>query len=136
MNNARFSITLHILTLLNEAGTDLLSSEYIAGSININPAIVRKEISNLKKYGFVESKEGKNGGSALARPANQILLSDVYKAVRSSSLLGITKNDPNPNCPVGRQINQHIEKLFTDAEQALIESLGKTSLAAFSQQFA
>jgi DNA-binding IscR family transcriptional regulator len=135
MNNARFSTSIHILTLLQEAGTELVSSDYLAGSININPAIVRKEISNLKKYGFIDSKEGKNGGSMLAIPARNILLSDVYKAVRSGSLLGAAKNNPNPYCKVGKQINQHIDKLFEDAETALVERLGKTTLAEFASRF-
>jgi DNA-binding IscR family transcriptional regulator len=135
MNNARFSISLHILTLLDHAGTELLSSDYIAGSININPAIVRKEISNLKKHGFIDSKEGKNGGSILAMPAQNIQLSEVYKSVRSAALLGTIKNEPNPYCPIGKQINQHIQQLFDKAELALVEQLGKTTLAEFSGRF-
>ena len=135
MNNARFQVSIHILTLLERAGGELLSSDYIAGSININPAIVRKEISNLKKYGFIDSKEGKNGGSTLARPARDILLSEVYMAVKPAALLGTNKNEPNPYCPVGRQINQHIESLFTAAETAMVNELHQTSLATFSGKF-
>jgi DNA-binding IscR family transcriptional regulator len=54
---------------------------------------------------LIISKEGKNGGSILAKPAEKILLSDVYRAVRQSPLLGQNKNRPNPDCEVGRQIN-------------------------------
>ncbi|MFD1140744.1 Rrf2 family transcriptional regulator [Larkinella insperata] len=135
MNSSRFSIAIHILTLLDRAGDERLSSEYLAGSVNVNPVLIRKEISNLRKKGFVSSKEGKNGGSMLAKPANQILLSEVYEAVRESPLLGKNKNNPNPSCPVGRQINTHLDHLFTDAEKALIAKLHQTTLADFSQQF-
>lgn len=135
MNNARFQVAIHILTLLEKANGELLSSDYIAGSININPAIVRKEISNLKKFGFIESKEGKNGGSTLARPGHEIMLSDVYMAVKPAALLGTNKNEPNPYCPVGKQINQHIQSLFADAEAALVNELKLSSLAAFAGKF-
>ena len=79
MNNTRFSISLHILTLLARAEDELLSSEYIAGSININPVLVRKELINLRNQGLVASREGKNGGSYLNKPARDIYLSDIYR---------------------------------------------------------
>ena len=135
MNSGRFSISLHILTLLDSSPDELISSEYLAGSININPVLVRKEISNLKTRGLVASKEGKNGGFSLAKPSKQILLSDIYEAVRQAPILGKTKNDPNPKCPVGKQINKHLDDLFEDAEQVLIKNLSKTTLADFTKKF-
>lgn len=133
--NGRFAISVHILTLLNSGEGELLSSEYLAGSININPVLVRKELANLRKHGLVESREGKNGGSTLAKPAHKILLSQVYQAVKQEPLLGMAKNDPNPDCPVGRQINQHLNSLYAEAEKALVKQLGETTLADFSAKF-
>lgn len=136
MNNGRFPISLHILTLLASAEGELLSSDLIAGSININPVLVRKEISNLRNHGLIESKEGKNGGATLARPADKIRLSEVYHAVQQASLLGNSKNKPNPDCLVGKQINQHLDQLYEEIEGALLHKLDKTSLADFLRQFA
>lgn len=136
MNNARFQISVHILTLLAKAEGEALSSELIAGSININPVLVRKEISVLRKVGMVRSKEGKKGGCFLAKNAQNILLSEVYQAVRQdASVFGKSKNIPNPACPVGRQINQHIEGIYQIADDAILESLGKISLAEFTNKF-
>jgi len=135
MSNSRFSISLHILTLLAYSEEELQSSEYLAGSININPVLVRKEISNLKKQGLVQSKEGKAGGFSLGKPAKQILLSDIYRAVQQTPLLGQQKNKPNPKCTVGKQINKHLDDLFADAEDALVKRLGKTTLADFTKKF-
>jgi DNA-binding IscR family transcriptional regulator len=70
--NARFQIAIHILTLLDYEQGTLVSSDYIAGSLNTNPALVRKEISNLRNHGLIESKEGKGGGYTLGKPATQI----------------------------------------------------------------
>ena len=135
MNNGRFSISLHILTLLDKFPGTPLTSEHIAGSININPVLVRKEISNLKKHGLVESKEGKSGGAFLVKPSRQIFLSDVYDAVRETSLLGKSKNTPNPKCLVGKQINKHLDTLYSDAEEALVDKFRKVTLADFSKKF-
>ena len=49
MISGKFAISIHILTLLAKFPDDYLSSEFIASSINLNPVLVRKEISNLKK---------------------------------------------------------------------------------------
>jgi len=135
MNNGRFSISVHILTLLATAKEELLSSEWIAGSININPVLVRKELSNLREHGLVISKEGKNGGAQLAKPARDILLSEVYEAVKQSPLLGVAKNTPNPDCLVGRQINQHLDDLYEEVDRALLNKLGQTTLEAFCKKF-
>lgn len=135
MNNGRFATALHILVLLEKAKGELLSSDYLAGSININPVLVRKELVNLRNCGLVNSKEGKNGGSALAVAAKEITLASVYESVKQISLLGHQKNMPNPKCPIGKDINQHLNNLYDDTEKVLIAQLGKQTLADFSQKF-
>lgn len=134
MNNARFATAIHIMTLLAYWKDELLSSEHLSGSININPVLVRKEISNLRQHGLVESKEGKGGGTRLAKAAKDILMSDIYHAVRQSALLG-RSNEPNPDCLIGRQINDHITQLYIKAEQTIIDQFGKMTLADFIKKF-
>ncbi|QEH42745.1 Rrf2 family transcriptional regulator [Chitinophaga sp. XS-30] len=134
MGNVRFATAIHILTLLAYLKEEILSSEYIAGSININPVLVRKELSNLRQHGLVQSREGKGGGAMLAKSPKDILLADIYNAVRQAPLLG-RSNTPNPDCAVGQQINKHIEQLYDKAEQTLVDQLGKTTLADFVQKF-
>ncbi|UYQ95125.1 Rrf2 family transcriptional regulator [Chitinophaga horti] len=134
MNNGRFAISVHILTLL-ACEDGLVSSEYLAGSMKVNPVLVRKELANLRNFGLVESKEGKGGGSTLAKPANSIRMSDVYEAVKPATLLGKNRNEPNPECTVGRQINDHLDALYAEAEASLLKSLGKKTLAEFVRQF-
>jgi len=133
--NGQFNIAVHVLTLLNKAGDELLSSEYIAASINMNPALLRKEISNLRKQGLVTSKEGKNGGYSLGKPAQLIKLSDVYMAIKHQPVLGYAKNMPHPDCPVGKQINKHIDSLYKEMENTLLNKLGTVTLAEFGKKF-
>lgn len=135
MNNSRFAISLHILTLLDKFPDTLLSSDYMAGSINIHPVLVRAETGNLRKKGLVSSKRGKAGGFYLKRPANEILLSEVYRAAQQSPLLGQNKNIPNSECEVGKQINQHLEDLSNRAEEALIMELSQITLSDFCKRF-
>lgn len=135
MNDRRFAISIHILVLLTRNQEELLSSDYLAGSMNINPVLVRKELSNLRKHGIVISKEGKNGGCMLAKPAGDIYLSDIYKIVSPQTILGNELAAPNPKCPVGRQINDHLESLNQEAEKIMINQLSGLTLTEFSNRF-
>lgn len=133
MNNVQFATAIHIVTLL-AVTQGYLSSAYIAGSININAAMVRKSLGILHAQGLVETKEGKGGGASLAKPADRILLADIYRAVNTAPLLGRV-NSPNPACPVGKQINNKLLTLYKQADEALIHKLGTITLADFCKKF-
>ncbi len=135
MNNGRFAIAVHILTLLTLEEEELLVSDYIAGSININSVLVRKEIAELRKAGFVDSKEGKSGGFFLAKTPEEINMKDLFKTIYPDNIFSFAKNAPNPACPVGKDINKHLNKLYISAELALLEELKNYSLADFCKNF-
>ena len=132
MISGKFAITLHILTLLAKMPGEFLSSEFIAGSLNMNPVLVRKEISNLKKNGVVESREGKNGGTRLAKNPAEVSLHDIFTMTFEKIDLGFSKNMPNPNCPVGKNINGSLDQLYADINQNVAKQLGEKSLAEFA----
>lgn len=135
MNNTRFATAIHIMTLLAESPQDWLTSEWMAGSININPVVVRKELSVLKEAGLIISRQGKEGGSQLAKSADSISISDIYVAVKNTEVLGKKNNNPNPACSVGRDINNHLNILFKETDQLVLNFLGDKSLKEFSAQF-
>lgn len=132
--NGRFPIAMHIMTLLCTAD-DYLSSDYMAGSINVNPVLVRKELSNLIKHQLITSREGKNGGYTLSKPATSISLASIYQSIKQGNVLGQAKNQPNPACPIGKQINNHLKDLDNEIEQAMLNKLGTTNLAEFCNKF-
>lgn len=135
MISGKFAITIHILTLLSKFPDEYLSSEFIAGSMNLHPVLVRKEIANLKKNNIVESKEGKNGGTKLSKAPSSISLDAIYKMTFETVSLGFSKNTPNPKCPVGKKINQNLEDLYDDINEKISLQLKGISLEDFSNQF-
>lgn len=135
MISGKFAITLHILTLLSKFPDEYLSSDFIAGSMNLHPVLVRKEIANLKKNHIVESKEGKNGGTKLLKSASEINLDHIFKMTFETVSLGYSKNDPNPDCPVGKQINKNLDELYADINQKISVQLSGISLTEFSDKF-
>jgi DNA-binding IscR family transcriptional regulator len=135
MISGKFAITVHILTLMTRYPEEYLSSEFIATSMNINPVLVRKEMANLKKHNIVESREGKFGGTRLAKPAAEITLEDIFNLTFDCVSLGYAKNDPNPNCPIGKKINSNLDGLYKDINQKICCQLKGITLTNFSEQF-
>lgn len=135
MLSGKFAITLHILTLLSKFPDQYLSSEFLAGSMNLHPVLVRKEIANLKKHNIVESKEGKNGGTKLLIPSKDITLDMIFKFTFEKVSLGFSKKDPNPDCPVGKQINQNLQLLYDSINDKISNQLNSISLLDFTNKF-
>ncbi len=135
MNNTRFATAIHIMTLLARNPQEWLTSEWISGSININPVIVRREVRVLKAAGLIVSRQGKEGGSQLAKKPEQINIADIYIAVKNTEALGKKNQNPNPDCSVGKEINLHLERLFGETDQLIKDFLGNRSLKSFSDQF-
>ncbi|MGI9582511.1 Rrf2 family transcriptional regulator [Chryseobacterium sp. RRHN12] len=135
MNNTRFATAVHIMTLLAKSPQEWLTSDWMAGSINVNPVIIRKEISVLREAGLIISRQGKEGGSQLAKEADMITISEIYKAVKNTEVLGKKNQNPNPACSVGKEINIHLNTLFEETDHLVINFLGDKSLQEFTDQF-
>ena len=127
--SSRFAVAVHILTLLETSGGQPLRSEWIAGSVNTNPAVVRRILSMLARAGLTRSRMGAGGGSLLARPASGITLLDVYLAVDQGELFAMHRETPNPKCPVGRNIQGVLASTTCAAERALQAELAQRTVA-------
>ena len=135
MNNTRFATAIHIMTLLAKNPEEWMTSDWIAGSINVNPVIVRKELINLKKCGLVESRQGKEGGVRIAKNPEHVYLSDIYQSVKNTEVLGKKNQNPNPLCSVGKDINKNLESLFSQTDDRVFQFLNGKKLSDFSSQF-
>lgn len=134
--STRFSIAVHILLcaeILN--GQYKLTSEFLAASVGANPVVIRRLSAQLKKAGLLRVPPG-TGGAGLGRPAGEISLYDVYKAVEAveeNSLFNLHER-PNPACVVGRNIETLLNGRLRAAQLALEDSLKETSIADLAAQ--
>ena len=112
-----------------------LSSDWIAESININPAMVRKELAVLHKMGWVVSKKGKEGGTMLHVSSCEITMADIFLAVKNSNVLGKKNTYTDTKCPIGSEINQALENLFDQTDEVVVNFLKNKSLQDFVDQF-
>lgn len=126
--STKFTVAVHVMTLLALNKDKELTSAYIAGSVNTNPVVIRRIMGQLKQADLILTKPGV-AGAALIKPPEDISLLAIYQAViQHPTLFGIHQ-DTNVACTVGANIQQALEGHLLEAQQAMEASLAKVSLA-------
>jgi Rrf2 family protein len=131
--NSQFSMAVHILALLAQKDENV-KSECIAGSVNTNPVVIRRLLSQLNQSGLVTSQTGALGGTRLARRPDQISLCEIYKAVACGEVFALHSKSPSQDCPVGRNIEAVLCGLQKEIDKAVGEKLGEYTLATIIDQ--
>ena len=129
--SSRFTIGLHILTAIDMFQKDYkVTSDFLAGSIRTNPVVVRKILGQLKKAGLIHSSQGL-AGVAMAKPLEEISFYDVYSAIEpvEDGDLFRFHDDPNPDCPVGRNIHELLDGKLREIQSAMEEKMRGYTLA-------
>lgn len=133
---SKFTIGVHIITAIDYfKDMDRVNSEFLAGSIGVNPVIVRTVISQLREAGIVQTKRG-SSGAELSKRLDEITLYDIYKAVGSvdpEEGLFHFHEQPNSACPVGRNIHKVLDQHLLDAQRALEAELRSTTMADIAE---
>jgi len=133
--STRFSIAVHILSLIAVSSNEL-TGDFIAGSVNTNPVVIRRIMGMLKKAGLVEVRPGVGGASLLKAP-EKITLLDIYLAVNliEENQLFRVHEGPNVKCLVGRNIETVLQSELKEAQSALENRLAQTTLSQLTASF-
>ena len=128
--SSRFTLAIHIFACMDAFGDEYkITSDFLAGSTNVNPVIIRKILGQLKKAGLIEVARG-TGGTTAAKPLNEITFLDVYHAVEcveNGDLFHFHEN-PSTECPVGRNIHHILDDKLLRVQDAMdkeLVSMGK-----------
>lgn len=126
---SRFTVAVHTLLVIHTFGMEQkTTSDFIAASVQVNPVIIRRTLLSLKAAGMIEVKAG-SGGATIVRDLKDITLYDVYRAVDSveGDIFHFHEN-PNPTCPVGKNIHAVLDTHLADAQAAMENELKKVTL--------
>lgn len=128
--SSRFSLAIHIFACIDTFGNEYkVTSDFLAGSTNVNPVIIRKILGQLKGAGLIDVARG-TGGTTVAKPLNEITFLDVYRAVdciENGDLFHFHEN-PNANCPVGRNIHHILDDKLHRVQAAMENELDSITL--------
>lgn len=119
--SSRFTIAVHMLICIESFKNEYkITSEFLASSVNVNPVVIRRILQQLKRAGIIEVKRG-SGGADLLKSPEEITLFDIYEAVESveeGQLFHFHEN-PNPLCPVGRNIHNIMDTRLMKIQDAM-----------------
>ncbi len=129
--SSRFTIALHIFTCVDTFKDDYkVTSDFLAGSINTNPVIIRKILTQLKNAGLITVARG-TGGITVNRPLSEITFYDVYQAIEpvENGDLFHFHEAPNPECPVGRNIHRLLDEKLKEIQNSMENKMKEYTLA-------
>lgn len=128
--SSRFTIALHIFACVETFRDDYkITSDFLASSINTNPVIIRKILSQLKAAGLISVARG-TGGVEVTRPLKDISFLDVYRAIEplEDGDLFRFHGNPNPDCPVGRNVHALLDEKLNAIQTAMETEMQKYTL--------
>jgi len=127
--SSRFTIAVHILSIIKQNPSTICTSEFMAESVNTNPVVIRKILSYLKKAGIVQVRRG-TGGASLVKDLGAITLLEVFRSVEvveEDKLFHLHEN-PNPDCPIGANIQAVLEIILVQAQEAMEQVLANITM--------
>jgi DNA-binding IscR family transcriptional regulator len=131
-DSQRFPVAAHALAYLAHRQADsparAVCSAELAASAPTSPVVVRRVTALLAKAGLIRTRAGASGGAWLARPAGQIGLDEVLKAVHGCAKFGM----PMPGvkgCPTGEAIPKAVLGAIEAADAAASKALSRISVA-------
>lgn len=128
--SSRFTIAVHIFACIDTFEKDQkITSDFLSASINVNPVIIRKILSSLKKSGLINVLRG-TGGTTIAKPLDQITLLDIFQSVEclEDGKLFHFHEKPNANCPVGKNIHSILDDKLLRVQKAMENELASITL--------
>lgn len=129
--SSRFTIAIHIFACIYTFENERkITSEFLASSVNVNPVIIRKLLSQLKAAGLVSVQRG-SGGTSIAKPLDEISLLDVYRAVEcidNGKLFHFHEN-PNQDCPIGRNIHHILDDKLQQVQNAMEQEMAGITIS-------
>ena len=136
--SSRFTIAVHIFSCIDTfAGEHKITSDFLAASVNVNPVIIRKILGQLKAAELITVARG-SGGASIAKPLDQITFLDIYKAVEcveGGELFHFHEN-PNQQCPVGRNIHNVLDEKLERVQSAMERELQSITLSDVKKDIA
>ncbi len=135
MLSSKLSVGVHIMTIFALRRGELLTSEYIACSVNTNAVVIRRLLGSLRDAGIVESKTGVGGGWLLVANPERITLLDILRAVEpQNEIFALHRSEPNPECPCGLHIQGVLTEVYDKVQDGMTRQLASFTLAGIAEK--
>lgn len=131
---SEFSVAVHALVYLNHKAASL-PSEALAENVCTNPARVRRVLSQLKKQGLVETKEGIDGGYRFVLDPKEVNLEQIASALESEFVGAAWRSgDSDMECLVASGMADIMDGIYADLNRLCYEKLKTITIADIDRQ--
>ncbi len=124
----RTNIAVRVLMHCAANAGRLVTKSEIAKRCNASENHLAQVINQLAQLGYLHTQRGRNGGLELARPAEQIRVGDVFRALEAPVPLAECFADVDNTCPLTEACR--LRKALNDAADAFYATLDPISLDA------
>ncbi|SMX32063.1 RrF2 family transcriptional regulator [Maliponia aquimaris] len=124
----RTNIAMRVLMFCAGNPGRLVTKHEIAQRCNASENHLAQVINQLAQLGFLHTQRGRNGGLELGRPADQIIIGDVFRALEQPVPLAECFADVDNTCPLTEACR--LRTALSDAANAFYNMLDPITLDA------
>lgn len=106
------------------------SSGSMAQDLKAHAVYLRRVLAQLARANLIEAREGRDSGYHLARSAEDITLAEVYQALK---VVDLEERTTGSNV-VNARVQAVLDEIETEAEQQLLEVLGRFTIASILER--
>ncbi len=124
--SAKVDYAVRALLALAAAGSEAVPAEVLATTQELPRQFLQNILNQLRRAGLVASQRGSEGGYRLARPASEISVADVMRAVEGplAEVRGV-----RPETTVYKGSAEHLQEVWVAVRASLRSVLENVSLA-------
>ena len=124
----RTNIAMRVLMFCAANMGRLVTKAEIARVCNASENHLAQIINQLAQMGYLHTQRGRNGGLELARPASEIVIGDVFRALEQPVPLAECFADVDNTCPLTESCRLRLA--LSDAAEAFYATLDSVTLAS------
>jgi len=124
----RTNIAMRVLMFCAANPGRLVTKSEIAQKCNASENHLAQVINQLAQLGYLHTQRGRNGGLELGRPASQIVIGDIFRALEAPVPLAECFADVDNTCPLKDACR--LRTALNDASDAFYATLDPISLDA------
>ncbi|MFI3164539.1 MAG: Rrf2 family transcriptional regulator [Bacillota bacterium] len=131
--SSKLAMGIHVLIAIDRFYDKYkITSEFLAGSLQVNPVVVRQIMVGLNDAGITKITD-RNKGVQIVKSLSEISMFDVYSAVDcdKKSMFGFHAS-PNEKCPVGGNIHNLLDERFDKIQEEFENSMKDYMLSDIS----
>lgn len=110
--SGEFTVAVHALVFLNHMGSFVSSAE-LAKNVCTNAARIRKVMAKLSRAGFIQTREGAEGGYRFASDPEKLDLASILSALGEKPLPHAWRSgDPHMDCLIASGMSGAMDAIY------------------------